>query len=127
MRNLTILLLTFLFVGLGNVIAQTETTSDTKTEEVRKECPYSKTDANSGATKCCKSKKKSCCKNKRKGCSGKSGKYNKASKNYSSSGNSGFNFSKKSNCSKAAKKCDEDCAKPCCVKEESSDEEGDEE
>ena len=118
MRKLTILLLSFLFVGLGNVIAQTEATVDTKTEEVKKECPYSKTDANSGATKCCKSKKKSCCKSKNKGCSGKKGKY-------SSGTNSGFNFGKKSSCSKSVKKWGENCVKACCTTEKSSDDDND--
>jgi hypothetical protein len=140
MKKITIVMLAFLFVGLGNVVAQTEATTDTKTEEVKKECPFTKNAdgklvcvktgkicdeacKNKAKGTCCKGKKKtscskskkSCCKSKRKGCSGKKGKYNKSSKNYSSSGNSGFNFSKKSSCSKAAKKCGDDCTKPCCT------------
>ena len=131
MKKLTIVLLAFLFVGLGNVVAQTDATTETKTDEVKKECPWTKTaDGKLICTKTgkvcddsCKNKAKgTCCKGKRKRCSGKSGKYNKASKNYSSSGNSGFNFSKKSSCSKAAKKCGDDCTKACCAKtDESSD------
>ena len=102
MKKLTIVLLAFLFVGLGNVVAQTDATTETKTDEVKKECPWTKTaDGKLICTKtgkicseaCVNKLKGKCCKGKRKGCSGK---YNKASKDYSSSGNSGFNFSKKS-------------------------------
>ena len=134
MKKLTIVMLAFLFIGLGNVVAQTEATSETKTEEVKKECPWTKNaDGKLICTKtgkicseaCVNKLKGKCCKGKRKGCSGKSGKYNKASKDYSSSGNSGFNFSKKSSCSKA-KKCGDDCIKPCCAKEEEPTEENDE-
>ena len=134
MKKLTIVMLAFLFIGLGNVVAQTEATSETKTEEVKKECPWTKTaDGKLICTKtgkicskvCVNKSKGKCCKGKRKGCSGKSGKYNKASKDYSSSGNSGFNFSKKSSYSKA-KKCGDDCIKPCCAKEEEPTEENDE-
>ena len=130
MKKLTIVMLAFLFIGLGNVVAQTEATSETKTEEVKKECPWTKTaDGKLICTKtgkicskaCVNKSKGKCCKGKRKGCSGK---YNKASKDYSSSGNSGFNFSKKSSCSKA-KKCGDDCIKPCCAKEEEPTEEND--
>ena len=133
MKKLTIVLLAFLFVGLGNVVAQTDATTETKTDEVKKECPWTKTaDGKLICTKtgkicseaCVNKSKGKCCKGKRKGCSGKSGKYNKASNNYSSGGNSGFNFSKKSSCSKA-KKCGDDCTKPCCAKEEEPTEEGD--
>ena len=35
MKKLTIVLLAFLFVGLGNVVAQTDATTDTKTDEVK--------------------------------------------------------------------------------------------
>ncbi len=134
MKKLTIVLLAFLFVGLGNVVAQTDATTETKTDEVKKECPWTKTaDGKLICTKtgkicseaCVNKLKGKCCKSKRKGCSGKSGKYNKASKDYSSKGNSGFNFSKKSSCSKA-KKCGDDCIKPCCAKEEEPTEENDE-
>ena len=131
MKKLTIVMLAFLFIGLGNVVAQTEATTETKTEEVKKECPWTKNaDGKLICTKtgkicseaCVNKSKGKCCKGKRKGCSGK---YNKASKDYSSSGNSGFNFSKKSSCSKA-KKCGDDCIKPCCAKEEEPTEENDE-
>lgn len=132
MKKLSLILLAFLFIGLGNVVAQTEATAEVKTEEVKKDCPFTKTD--DGKLICtktgkicsdaCKNKANgSCCKggNKKK-CSGKKGTYNRASKNYSSRSNSGFNFNKKSSCSKAVKKCGEGCAKACCAKEESTDE-----
>ena len=113
-------MLAFLFIGLGNVVAQTEATTKTETDEVKKECPWTKTaDGKLICTKtgkicseaCVNKSKGKCCKGKRKGCSGKSGKYNKASK--------------KSSCSKA-KKCGDDCTKPCCAKEEEPTEENDE-
>ena len=84
-------MLAFLFIGLGNVVAQTEATTETKTEEVKKECPWTKTaDGKLICTKtgkicsetCANKSKGKCCKGKRKRCSGKSGKYNKSSKNY---------------------------------------------
>ena len=134
MKKLTIVMLAFLFIGLGNVVAQTEATTETKTEEVKKECPWTKTaDGKLICTKtgkicseaCANKAKGKCCKGKKKGCSGKSGKYNKASTNYSSGGNSGFSFSKKSSCSKA-KKCGDACIKACCAKEEEVTEENDE-
>ena len=136
MRKLSIVLLAVFFIGIANVTAQTDATIDNvvAVEEVEKTdveaLKCSKTGKICDATcknkakgTCCKGKKKtscskskkSCCKSKRKGCSGKKGKYNKSSKNYSSSGDSGFNFSKKSSCSKAAKKCGDDCTKPCCT------------
>ena len=136
MKKLTIVLLAFLFVGLGNVVAQTEATTEAKTEEVKKECPWTKNeDGKLICTKtgkicseaCVNKSKGKCCKGKRKGCSGKKGSYKKSSKNYSSGANSGFNFSKKSSCSsKAAKKCGEGCTKSCCAKTDDI-EEGDDE
>ena len=134
MKKLTIVMIAFLFIGLGNVVAQTEATTETKTEEVKKECPWTKTaDGKLICTKtgkicseaCANKAKGKCCKGKKKGCSGKSGKYNKASTNYSSGGNSGFSFGKKSSCSKA-KKCGDACIKACCAKEEEVTEENDE-
>ena len=134
MKKLTIVMLAFLFIGLGNVVAQTEATTETKTEEVKKECPWTKNaDGKLICTKtgkicsdaCANKAKGKCCKGKKKGCSGKSGKYNKASNDYSSGGNSGFSFGKKSSCSKA-KKCGDACIKACCAKEEEVTEENDE-
>jgi len=134
MKKLTIVMLAFLFIGLGNVVAQTEATTETKTEEVKKECPWTKnTDGKLICAKtgkicsdaCANKAKGKCCKGKKKGCSGKSGKYNKASNDYSSGGNSGLSFGKKSSCSKA-KKCGDACIKACCAKEEEVTEENDE-
>ncbi len=134
MKKLTIVLLAFLFVGLGNVVAQTEATTETKTDEVKKECPWTKTaDGKLICTKtgkicseaCVNKSKGKCCKGKRKGYSGCSkGKY--SSNRNSSRSNAGFSFSKTGksySCSKKViKKCGEDCTKACCAKtDESSD------
>jgi hypothetical protein len=144
MKKLTIVLLAFLFVGLGNVVAQTATEDVTTVlsadQQFKANCPDWGTDKcpfttnKDGKIICKKTGKecsakqlKSCCKSKRKGCSGKKGSYKKSSKNYSSGANSGFNFSKKSSCSsKAAKKCGEGCTKSCCAKTDDV-EEGDDE
>ena len=134
MKKLTIVLLAFLFVGLGNVVAQTDATTETKTDEVKKECPWTKTaDGKLICTKtgkicseaCVNKSKGKCCKGKRKGYSGCSkGKY--SSNRNSSISNAGFNFSKTGksySCSKkVVKKCGEGCTKACCAKtDESSD------
>ena len=134
MKKLTIVLLAFLFVGLGNVVAQTDATTETKTDEVKKECPWTKTaDGKLICTKtgkicseaCVNKSKGKCCKGKRKGYSGCSkGKY--SSNRNSSRSNAGFSFSKTGksySCSKKViKKCGEDCTKACCAKtDESSD------
>ena len=134
MKKLTIVLLAFLFVGLGNVVAQTDATTETKTDEVKKECPWTKTaDGKLICTKtgkicseaCVNKSKGKCCKGKRKGYSRCSkGKY--SSNRNSSRSNAGFSFSKTGksySCSKkVVKKCGEDCTKACCAKtDESSD------
>ena len=134
MKKLTIVLLAFLFVGLGNVVAQTDATTETKTDEVKKECPWTKTaDGKLICTKtgkicseaCVNKSKGKCCKGKRKGYSKCSkGKY--SSNRNSSRSNAGFSFSKTGksySCSKkVVKKCGEGCTKACCVKtDESSD------
>ena len=136
MKKLTIVLLAFLFVGLGNVVAQTDATTETKTDEVKKECPWTKTaDGKLICTKtgkicseaCVNKSKGKCCKGKRKGYSKCSkGKY--SSNRNSSRSNAGFNFSKTGksySCSKkVVKKCGEGCTKACCAKtDESSDSE----
>ena len=134
MKKLTIVLLAFLFVGLGNVVAQTDATTETKTDEVKKECPWTKTaDGKLICTKtgkicseaCVNKSKGKCCKGKRKGYSKCSkGKY--SSNRNSSRSNAGFSFSKTGksySCSKkVVKKCGEGCTKACCAKtDESSD------
>ena len=134
MKKLTIVLLAFLFVGLGNVVAQTDATTETKTDEVKKECPWTKTaDGKLICTKtgkicseaCVNKSKGKCCKGKRKGYSRCSkGKY--SSNRNSSRSNAGFSFSKTGksySCSKkVVKKCSEGCTKACCAKtDESSD------
>jgi len=91
-------------------------------ETVKKECSSSKADANSGATKCCKTKcsksKSKCCKSK-KACSGAKGKY-------SSGSTSGFNFSS-SNSTVENKKCGSDLEAEATDEPTEENEEGDEE
>ena len=128
MRKLSIVLLAVFFIGIANVNAQTDATTDNvvAVEEVQetdtKALKCSKTGKICDAT--CKNKAKgTCCKGKRKCSKGKS----KCSKSKSG----GFNFNKsnrygdeKSSCSKKAKKgcckkkakkCGENCTKPCCA------------
>ena len=122
MKKLTIVLLAFLFVGLGNVVAQTDATTETKTDEVKKECPWTKTA--DGKLICTKTGKicSEACVNKSKGkcCKGKRKRYSGCSKgkrsNYSKGMNKGFSFGK------SDKKCGSDCTKPCCAKTPESDE-----
>ena len=110
MKKLTIVLLAFLFVGLGNVVAQTAT-EDVATvlsaeEQFKANCPDWGTDkcpfttnedgkiiCKATGKECSAKQLKSCCKSKRKGCSGYSkGKY--SSNRNSSRSNAGFSFSK---------------------------------
>lgn len=121
MKKLSILLLAVFFIGIANLSAQNETTTEAvvNTEEVKEVKKCSKTDKICDAT-CNKNKKGTCCKGL---------KADKGSYNFSDKGS--FNFSKsnnytgKSSCSKNVKKacckkktktCGEDCTKACCAK-----------
>ena len=116
MKKLSILLLAVLYIGVANVSAQTEVTNETVTavEEVTETKICSKTG------KICKKT----CKNKAKGtcCQSKKGKSScSKSKKGSFNFNNSNNYGGTSSCSKAkkkAKKCGEDCTKPCCATEE---------
>ena len=119
MKKLSLILLAFLFIGLGNVIAQSDTPSDTITDEVKKECPFTKTE--DGKLICVKTGKE-CSKEELAKCK-KGGKKSCCSANKSSNGS--FNFNKKNNygdskssCSKKAKKgCNKGAKKKgCCSK-----------
>ena len=147
MKKLTIVMIAFLFVGLGNVVAQTATedvTTEISAEEQFKancpdwgtdKCPFTTNEdgkiiCKATGKECSAKQLKSCCKSKRKGCSGYSkGKY--SSNRNSSSSNSGFSFSKTgksySYSKKVVKKCGEGCTKACCAKTDEpsdSDEDG---
>ena len=119
MKKLSLILLAFLFIGLGNVIAQSDTPSETITDEVKKECPFTKTE--DGKLICVKTGKE-CSKEELAKCK-KGGKKSCCSAKKSSNGS--FNFNKKNNygdskssCSKKAKKgCNKGAKKKgCCSK-----------
>ena len=122
MKKLSIVILVFLFAGIESVFAQTDANTETTTNEVKKECPWTKNaDGKLICTKtgkicseaCVNKSKGKCCKGKRKGYSGCSkGKRS----NYSKGMNKGFSFGK------SDKKCGPDCTKPCCAKTPESDE-----
>jgi hypothetical protein len=143
MKKLSIVLLAFLFIGITNINAQTETDATTEisaVEQFKANCPDWGTDKCSftinedgklickksgkecsaeDLKKCCKSKSK-CSKSSKKGAfnygnsndySGKKSSCSKKVRKYCKKGKS-----KKSYCSKReAKKCGDDCTKPCCA------------
>ena len=131
MKKLSILLLAVFYIGIANVNAQTDATTETITsveevQEVKKDCPFTKTE--DGKLICTKTGKicdPASCKNKSKCCKGKKSK--KGSFNFTKSNNYGggkSSCSKKANkrcCKKKAKKCGEDCTKPCCAKTETEE------
>jgi len=113
MKKLSMIAVTFLFLGLGNVVAQSENLSGSITDEVevQEESSTTKTAADIEETKNCKTKE-TACKNKKKGCCSAKGSstgfnFNK-SNNYSGSGSSTAKVrcckgsKKKSSCSKSA-------------------------
>ncbi|MBC8266751.1 MAG: hypothetical protein H8E84_07270 [Flavobacteriales bacterium] len=121
MKKLKIVMLAFLFIGLGNAVAQTDATTDKKTEEVKSECPFSKTEdgkliclktgkecSKEELAKCHKGGKKSCCSSKKGSSDGFN--FNKTN-NYGGNKSSCQGKEKRSGCSKGAKK-----KKGCCSK-----------
>jgi len=129
MKKLTIILLALFFIGITNINAQTDiiTSDEVTTEEVKKECPFTKNAE--GKLVCVKTGKvcNEACKNKAKGkcCKGKSKLRNDGKRSSCSKSNKGgFNYNKSNNygnktiskCSaKKIKKCGAECTKPCCV------------
>ncbi len=123
MKKLSIVLLAVFFIGIANVNAQTDATIDNvvAVEEVQetdvKALKCTKTGKICDAT--CKNKAKgTCCKGKRKSSCSKSkgGSFNfTKSKNYGGGKYSCSKKAKKGCCKKKAKKCGEDCTKPCCA------------
>jgi len=140
MKKLSIVLFAVFFIGIANVNAQTDiiTSDEVTTEEVKKECPFTKNAE--GKLVCvktgkvcddsCKNKAKgTCCKGKRK-CSKGKRKWSKGKSKCCKSKSGSFNFTKNNNygggksscskkgkkrcCKKKVKKCGEDCKKPCC-------------
>ena len=136
MKKLSIVLLAVFFIGIANVNAQTDATTENAVavEDVKEECPFTKNaegklvcvktgkicdDAckNKAKGTCCKGKKKtSCSKSKKSSCSkSKEGGFNfNKSNNYAGGKSSCSKKAKKRCCKKKAKKCGEDCTKPCC-------------
>ena len=132
MKKLSIVLLAVFFIGIANINAQTDATTEApvaveEVQEVKKDCPFTKTE--DGKLICTKTGKicdPASCKNKSKCCKGKKSK--KGSFNFNKSNNYGGGKSscsskkaKKKCCKKKTKKCGEDCTKPCC-KEKATEE-----
>jgi len=112
MKKISIVLLVVFFIGITNVNAQTDATTETVVgvEEVKeiKTCAKTgkvcdETCKNKAKGTCCKGKKSSCSKKEKKGCCKKN-----ASKSCSKK-------EKKGCCKKKANNCGKDCTKPCCV------------
>ena len=140
MKKISIVLIAVFFIGIANVNAQSDATTETvvAVEEVTAEEGV-KTCANSGKVcdatcenkkngTCCKGeKKKSCSKSEKASCSKSKAKCSKSEKgdfdygttnDYSGKKSSCSKKSKKSckkSCSKKVKNCGADCVKPCCV------------
>ena len=122
MKKLSVIAVAFLFLGLGNVVAQSENLSGSITDEVevQEESSTTKTAADIEETKNCKTKK-TACKNKKKGCCSAKGSstgfnFNK-SNNYNGSGSS----TTKARCCKGSKK-KSSCSKSAAEKVASDDE-----
>ncbi len=134
MKKISILLLAVFFIGIANVNAQSEATTETVvvTEAVKtcaksgKVCDATCENKKNGT--CCKGqKKKSCSKSEKAACSKSKAKCSKSEKgdfdygttnDYSGKKSSCSKKSKKSckkSCSKKVKNCGADCVKPCCV------------
>ena len=120
MKKISIILLAVFFIGIANVNAQTDVTTETPVaiEEVQSEdvakttCTKAQKEAcKKDASKCCKKKSKSSCSKSKKGSFNfdKSNNYGEEKSSCSKSGK------KKGCCTKKATKCGEDCTKPCCV------------
>ena len=128
MKKISILLLAVFFIGIANVNAQSDTTTETVvvTEEVKevKTCAKSgkvcnTTCENKKKGTCCKGeKKKSCSKSEKAACSKSKAKCSKSEKGNFDYGTTNDYSDKKSSCSKKAKKgCDKGAKKKgCCSK-----------
>ena len=119
MKKLSILLLAVFFIGITNISAQADITTEAviaieevQTEDVVKtECTKEQREAcKKDASKCCKNKRKSSCSKSKGG----SFNFNKTN-NYGGEKSSCSKKAKKGCCKKKAKKCGADCTKPCCV------------
>jgi hypothetical protein len=135
MKKLSIVLLAVFFIGIANVNAQTDVTTETPVaiEEVQSEdvakttCTKAQKEAcKKDASKCCKKKSKSSCSKSKEGSFNfnKSNSYGDEKSSCSKKAKKGCSKSKascskaerkKGCCKKDAKKCAVDCTKPCCV------------
>ena len=124
MKKISIVLLAVFFIGIANVNAQTDVTTETvvSIEEVKtcadtgKICDATCEKKKNGT--CCKGeKKKSCSKSEKAACSkSKEGSFNfDKSNNYAADKSSCSKKAKKECCKKVAKKCGDNCIKACCV------------
>jgi len=126
MKKLSIVLLAVFFIGIANVNAQTEIQTEGKviyengdqkiipTEDTKK-CTKSgkvcdETCKNKAKGTCCKGKKKTSCSKSKE----VSLNFNKTN-NYLGEKSSCSKKAKKGCCKKEAKKCGENCTKPCCA------------
>jgi len=129
MKKISILLLAVFFIGIANVNAQSDATTETVvvTEEVKevKTCAKSgkvcdATCENKKKGTCCKGeKKKSCSKSEKAACSKSKAKCSKSEKGDFDYGTTNDYSGKKSSCSKKSKKS---CKKSCSKKVLKSDE-----
>ena len=134
MKKLTIILLALFFVGITNINAQTEaiTADEVTTEEVKKECPFTKNA--DGKLVCvktgkvcdttCENKKNgTCCKGeKKKSCSKSKTKCSKEEKAACSKSKTKCSKEEKAACSKSKTKCSKGKEKSaCCSKDKTSD------
>jgi len=129
MKKISIVLLAVFFIGITNVNAQTDATTETVVgvEEVKeiKTCAKTgkvcdETCKNKAKGTCCKGKKSSCSKKEKKGCCKKnaSKSCSKKEKKGCCKKNASKSCSKKEKkgcCKKKANNCGKDCTKPCCV------------
>ncbi len=129
MKKISILLLAVFFIGIANVNAQADATTETVvlTEEV-KTCAKSgkvcdTTCENKKKGTCCKGEKnKSCSKSEKAACSKSKAKCSKSEKGNFDYGTTNDYSGKKSSCSKKAKKgCDKGEKKGCSKKTETKE------
>ena len=129
MKKISILLLAVLFIGIANVNAQSDATTETvlvieEVKEVKTSAKLGKvcdaTCENKKNGTCCKGeKKKSCSKSEKAACSKSKAKYSKSEKSNFDYGTTNNYSGKKSSCSKKSKKS---CKKSCSKKVLKSDE-----
>ena len=119
MKKLSIVLLAVFFIGIANVNAQTDATTETVVgvEEVKEVKTCAKTGKACDAT--CENKKNgTCCKGeKKKSCSKSKSSCSKSKSSCSKSNESSFNFDKSNDYADEKSSCSKKAKKGCCKKE----------